>query len=69
MVLATGFAILAFSAFRVNADMGLLTAITILIALAIDFLFLPSLLIMLDRRTETDTDKGGRETATSPIGP
>jgi predicted RND superfamily exporter protein len=33
----------------VNADMGLLTAITIAFALAADFLFLPPLLMKLDR--------------------
>lgn len=48
LVLVAGFAVLALSTFRLNADMGLLTAITIAIALIIDFLFLPPLLMLLD---------------------
>ena len=34
------------SAFRINAQMGLLTMMAILIALPIDFLLLPSLLML-----------------------
>jgi predicted RND superfamily exporter protein len=49
LVLIAGFLVLTQSGFRVNADMGLLTAITIAFALAADFLFLPPLLMKLDR--------------------
>jgi predicted RND superfamily exporter protein len=49
LVLFAGFMVLAQSSFKLNADMGLLTAITIVIALIIDFFFLPPLLIMLDK--------------------
>ena len=49
IVLIAGFAVLAFSSFKMNAGMGLLTAITIAIALALDFLFLPPLLIKLQQ--------------------
>ena len=52
-VLVAGFAILSLSTFSVNADMGLLTAITIAIALFIDFLLLPPLLMLLDREKAT----------------
>ncbi len=45
LVLIVGFGILAFSHFQLNAGMGLLTAITLGLALAADFLFLPPLLI------------------------
>ena len=48
IVLAAGFLVLAMSAFELNSAMGLLTAITIIIALIIDFLFLPPLLIALE---------------------
>jgi predicted RND superfamily exporter protein len=48
-VLVCGFMVMAQSSFKVNADMGLLTALTILIALAIDFFFLPPLLMKLDK--------------------
>ncbi|MEW8285126.1 MAG: MMPL family transporter [Candidatus Thiodiazotropha endolucinida] len=45
LVLMVGFGILAFSHFQLNAGMGLLTAITLGLALIADFLFLPPLLI------------------------
>ncbi|MFK7816810.1 MAG: RND family transporter [Gammaproteobacteria bacterium] len=48
LVLAAGFMVLSMSAFELNSAMGLLTAITIVIALIIDFLFLPPLLIALE---------------------
>ena len=44
-VLVVGFGILALSSFELNAGMGLLTAITIALALAADFLYLPPLLM------------------------
>jgi len=48
-ILVCGFAVLAQSAFKLNASMGLLTAIVIAFALAADFLFLPPLLMAVDR--------------------
>jgi len=51
LVLVAGFTVLAQSTFKLNGDMGLLTAITILIALLIDFLFLPPLLMAIDNKT------------------
>jgi len=50
IILTAGFMILAQSSFSLNADMGLMTAITICIALFVDFFFLPPLLIWLDKR-------------------
>lgn len=48
LVLMAGFLVLSFSAFELNSGMGLLTAITIAIALIIDFFLLPPLLIKLE---------------------
>lgn len=48
VVLVCGFLVLAFSNFAPTADMGLLTAIVIAMALLADFFFLPPLLIKLD---------------------
>jgi predicted RND superfamily exporter protein len=48
-ILIIGFAVLAQSAFDLNGGMGKLTAVTIALALATDFLFLPPLLIQLDK--------------------
>ncbi|MDH3390453.1 MAG: MMPL family transporter [Desulfobulbaceae bacterium] len=50
LALVTGFIILSFSGFTVNAQMGLLSAITISLALLLDFFFLPTLLMKLDRQ-------------------
>ncbi len=49
LILVVGFGALAFSQFWPNATMGLLTAITIAVALIADFLMLPPLLMLLDR--------------------
>ena len=56
LVLFSGFMVLAQSSFKLNADMGLLTGITILVALVIDFLFLPPLLMKLDGNDEEGSD-------------
>ncbi len=48
LALIAGFLLLSFSAFKLNAAMGLLTAIAIAIALIIDFLLLPPLLMKLE---------------------
>ncbi|AYO04710.1 RND transporter [Vibrio parahaemolyticus] len=50
VVLVAGFSVLAMSSFRLNADMGQLSAIVIFIALVVDFLFLPSLLMLFDKK-------------------
>lgn len=54
VILTAGFLIIAQSTFLVNANMGLLTAITISIALFVDFLFLPPLIMLLDRDKGSD---------------
>jgi predicted RND superfamily exporter protein len=54
-VLVAGFLVLAQSAFELNAGMGLLTAITIALALVADFLLLPPLLMKLEERSDATT--------------
>ncbi|CCN68871.1 efflux RND transporter permease subunit [Vibrio nigripulchritudo] len=49
VVLVAGFSILAMSSFRLNADMGQLSALVIFLALVVDFLFLPTLLMLFDK--------------------
>ncbi|MGI9315897.1 MAG: efflux RND transporter permease subunit, partial [bacterium] len=46
IILAAGFAMLAFSSFKPNVEMGQLTAATIVLALIIDLLLLPALLML-----------------------
>ena len=53
IILVAGFAFLAFSTFRINVEMGLMTAIAIAVALAFDFLMLPALLLV-GYRSPTD---------------
>ncbi|MPW27912.1 MMPL family transporter [Agarivorans sp. B2Z047] len=48
-VLVVGFSVLIGSTFTINSNMGLLTSIIIAVALIIDFLLLPLLLISFDR--------------------
>jgi predicted RND superfamily exporter protein len=48
VALVAGFSVLTVSGYNVNAQMGLLSAITISLALLLDFLFLPVLLLILD---------------------
>lgn len=50
VVLIAGFMVLTQSGFKLNSDMGLLTAITIAFALLADFLLLPALLMKIDRK-------------------
>ncbi|MCK4841636.1 MAG: MMPL family transporter [Methylococcales bacterium] len=50
MVLVSGFIVLSFSLFTMNSEMGLMTAITIATALFLDLLFLPPLLMSLDKK-------------------
>jgi predicted RND superfamily exporter protein len=67
LVLATGFGVLSFSSFALNADMGLLTSIIIVVALAVDFLFLPAFLIVFDNKKliEENKDELGRQKHTA----
>lgn len=50
VALVAGFMVLMLSDYKMSADMGLLSAITISIALAMDFLLLPAILLVADKR-------------------
>ena len=52
LILSAGFAVLSFSTFSINAEMGLLTALAVVIALFVDFLLLPALLMTTYRVTD-----------------
>ena len=51
IILAAGFFVMTTSAFKMNVDLGLMTILSIVGALILDFLFLPALLL-LGRNTE-----------------
>ena len=50
LALFAGFCVLGLSGFKLNSEMGLLNAAVIAVALLADFLFLPPLLMWLDRK-------------------
>ncbi len=49
-VLFAGFMVLAFSDFILNANLGIMTALIIVIAFVTDFLLLPAILLLIDRK-------------------
>lgn len=48
LILVAGFLVLTFSTFKLNADMGMMCALTIALALVADYLMLPPLLMKLE---------------------
>lgn len=48
LALVGGFGVLSFSGFQINAHMGAMTTITIVLAIILDFFFLPTLLLKLE---------------------
>jgi predicted RND superfamily exporter protein len=50
LALVAGFMVLAFSGYRMNSEMGLMSALTISLALVLDFLFLPTLLMKAEEK-------------------
>jgi len=55
-ILVAGFAFLAFSTFKVNVEMGLMTALAIAVALAFDLLLLPAM-FLVGYRPQTERGK------------
>ena len=57
IVLCAGFMVLALSPFAINTHMGIMSALTIALALIVDFFYLPPLLLKLDKdKSEGDTN-------------
>lgn len=56
IVLVSGFLVLGFSHYVMNSEMGIMTGITLAAALIIDFLLLPPLLMMIERKPKTDQE-------------
>ncbi|MGI9270578.1 MAG: efflux RND transporter permease subunit [Woeseiaceae bacterium] len=57
IILTAGFVVMTTSAFKMNVDLGLMTILSIVGALILDFLFLPGLLL-LGRKKEQPTSAG-----------
>ena len=51
VILAIGFSVLALSSFKINQETGMLTALVVVVALVLDFLMLPAILCVLDKKT------------------
>jgi len=66
VVLVAGFSVLAMSSFRLNADMGQLSAIVIFIALVVDFVFLPALLMKFDTASYSQDEPQTVSTTATP---
>ncbi|MDH3433749.1 MAG: MMPL family transporter [Gammaproteobacteria bacterium] len=54
IILAAGFFVMTTSAFKMNVDLGLMTILSIVGALILDFLFLPALLLFGRNKEQTD---------------
>lgn len=74
LIVGLGFAVLALSTFQLNGQLGLLTAITVVVALVFDLLMLPGILLIGFRRQETSstdatpsTDKSSTGVRTSAV--
>lgn len=57
VILMVGFMVLTTSAFKMNVDMGLMTILSILFALILDFLFLPALLLVMGKKNEVSENR------------
>lgn len=53
-ILVSGFLVLGFASFRLSVHLGILTAITLAIAIVLDFLLLPPLLMLMDEDETCD---------------
>ena len=60
-ILVGGFTVMEFSHFNPSRSMGLLLALTIAVALIIDFLLLPPLLLLADRRKNATLDNAVKD--------
>jgi len=63
-ILVSGFLVLAQSDFGINSQLAQLSAVTIGIALAVDFLLLPPLLLIVDRAKQPTSDTETKDEAT-----
>ncbi len=57
VVLSLGFGIFVFSSFGMNKDLGVFTAFTMMVALVLDLLFLPALLLLRAKKSAIDSEK------------
>ncbi|MEM6547464.1 MAG: MMPL family transporter [Pseudomonadota bacterium] len=63
LILAAGFAVLATSTFKLNADLGLLTALSIVLAMVVNFVLVPAILVLVGQRERAPA---GRDEESTP---
>lgn len=66
IIVGAGFAMISFSSFQINAQLGLLTAITVIVAMFFDFLVLPAILLLGGDRSNPTVIKGDSNVETLP---
>mgnify|MGYP003700170875 CR=1 FL=1 len=64
VILCVNFGVLAMSTFKLNSDMGLMTALTIFIALLVDFFLLAPLMMWLESQKKGGPRNGARQPVT-----
>jgi predicted RND superfamily exporter protein len=67
VILMAGFLVLSLSTFRINFELGMLTSLAIVLALATDFLLLPALLLAGSKSTVTSNASPAKETSHDPL--
>jgi len=65
VILIAGFSVLSLSTFKINGDLGILTAMAIAAALVADFLLLPALLLLVDKAPRASVGADSEQPATS----
>ena len=65
IILAAGFSIMALSSFKMNQELGILTATAVVAAIVLDFLLLPALLLVLDKKRNQNRKLQGEQHAYS----
>lgn len=59
IILVANFGVMSFSNFYPSSSLGILTAITIFLALVVDFLFLAPFILAIDKRSRDSSDEAG----------
>jgi len=65
LILVFGFLVLVFSPFQLNSSMGILSALTLALSLAYDFLLTPSLVLMIEKGKERRLAKNSSKNLTT----
>jgi hypothetical protein len=67
IILIAGFFVMANSTFKINSDLGLLTMVTLTLAMLYDLIVLPAILILFDRVKTKDSTLVGSEVSYAPV--